>query len=63
MDGFNLIYSDALGTFVDFIDAVVPILQKRSLMQKEYTRGPLRQKFFGGQKLPDRHPAAARRRG
>lgn len=63
VDGFNLIYSVTPGTFVDFIDAVVPILQKRGLMQKEYTPGPLRQKIFGEPKLPTRHPAAGYRRG
>ncbi|HIM36929.1 MAG TPA: LLM class flavin-dependent oxidoreductase [Dehalococcoidia bacterium] len=63
VDGFNLVYSITPGTFVDFIDSVVPILQSRGLMQKEYTPGPLRQKIFGDAKLPTRHPAAAYRRG
>ena len=63
VDGFNLVYSVTPGTFVDFIDGVVPILQNRGLMQREYTPGPLRQKIFGDSKLPERHPAAAYRRG
>ena len=58
VDGFNLIYSVTPGTFVDFIEGVVPILQKRRLMQKEYTPGPLREKIFGDARLPERHPAA-----
>ena len=58
VDGFNLIYSVTPGTFVDFIEAVVPILQKRGLMQKEYAPGPLREKIFGYGRLPARHPAA-----
>ena len=62
LDGFNLVYSVTPGTFVDFIDAVVPILQARGLMQREYAPGPLRQKIFGDPKLPDRHPAAIYRR-
>ena len=62
VDGFNLVYSSTPGTFVDFIDAVVPILQARGLMQREYAPGPLRQKIFGDPKLPDRHPAAIYRR-
>ena len=62
VDGFNLVYSTTPGTFVDFIDAVVPILQARGLMQREYAPGPLRQKIFGDPKLPDRHPAAIYRR-
>ena len=36
VDGFNLVYSVTPGTFVDFIDSVVPILQARGLMQREY---------------------------
>ncbi len=63
VDGFNLIYSVTPGTFVDFIEAVVPILQKRGLMQKEYAPGPLREKMFGYGRLPARHLAAGFRRG
>ena len=63
VDGFNLIYSVTPGTFVDFIEAVVPILQKRGLMQKEYAPGPLREKMFGYGRLPERHLAAGFRRG
>jgi hypothetical protein len=48
---------------VDFIEAVVPILQARGLVQREYAPGPLRQKIFGHPRLPTRHPAAAYRRG
>ncbi|PKB79184.1 MAG: hypothetical protein BZY88_14590, partial [SAR202 cluster bacterium Io17-Chloro-G9] len=62
VDGFNLIYSVTPGTFVDFIDGVVPVLQQRGLMQRGYAPGPLRQKIFGDSKLPDRHPAAIYRR-
>jgi alkanesulfonate monooxygenase SsuD/methylene tetrahydromethanopterin reductase-like flavin-dependent oxidoreductase (luciferase family) len=46
-DGFNLIYTTTPGTFVDFIDGVVPVLQDRGLMQTEYTPGTFRQKLFG----------------
>jgi FMN-dependent oxidoreductase (nitrilotriacetate monooxygenase family) len=63
VDGFNLVYSVTPGSFADFIDAVVPILQARGLVQREYTPGPLRQKIFGTSRLPRRHPAAAYRRG
>ena len=62
VDGFNLVYSVTPGTFVDFIDGVVPILQARGLVQREYTPGPLRQKIFGDPKLPERHVAASYRR-
>jgi FMN-dependent oxidoreductase (nitrilotriacetate monooxygenase family) len=63
VDGFNLVYSVTPGSFADFIDAVVPILQARGMVQREYTPGPLRQKIFGTPRLPSRHPAAAYRRG
>jgi FMN-dependent oxidoreductase (nitrilotriacetate monooxygenase family) len=62
VDGFNLVYSVTPGSFVDFIDAVVPILQARGLVQRDYPPGPLRQKIFGTPRLPRRHPAAAYRR-
>lgn len=57
-DGFNLLYATTPGTFVDFIDGVVPILQRRGLMQTEYAPGPLRQKVFGSPRLPTNHPGA-----
>ncbi len=63
VDGFNLVYTVTPGTFVDFIDGVVPVLQARGLVQREYAPGPLRQKIFGDARLPKRHPAAAYRRG
>ena len=63
VDGFNLVYSVTPGTFVDFIDAVVPILQARGLVQRDYAPGSLRQKVFGQARLSKRHPAAAYRRG
>jgi long-chain alkane monooxygenase len=62
VDGFNFVYSVTPGTFVDFIEAVVPILQARDLVQRAYAPGPLRQKIFGHAKLPKRHPAAVYRR-
>jgi long-chain alkane monooxygenase len=62
VDGFNLVYSVTPGTFVDFIDGVVPVLQQRGLMRREYPPGPLRQRLFGHARLPARHPAGAVRR-
>jgi long-chain alkane monooxygenase len=62
VDGFNLVYTTTPGTFVDFIDAVVPVLQERGLVQTEYAPGPLRQKLFGEPRLPARHPGAGFRR-
>jgi FMN-dependent oxidoreductase (nitrilotriacetate monooxygenase family) len=62
IDGFNLVYSVTPGTFVDFIDGVVPVLQQRGLVQTDYSPGPLRQKLFGAARLPERHPGGALRR-
>jgi FMN-dependent oxidoreductase (nitrilotriacetate monooxygenase family) len=61
VDGFNLTYSVTPGTFADFVDGVVPVLQERGLVQSEYAPGTLREKIFGHARLPDRHPAAASR--
>src|SRR5271163_1293399 len=47
VDGFNLAYMVTPGSFVDFIDGVVPVLQKRGLMQTEYRPGSLRVKLTG----------------
>jgi len=62
VDGFNIVYTTTPGTFVDFIDGVVPELQRRGVMQTEYAPGTLREKLFGHPRLPDNHPAAAFRR-
>lgn len=64
VDGFNLAYAITPGSFVDFIEGVVPVLQKRGLMQKEYQEGTLREKLFGQghARLRDPHPAAQYRK-
>jgi alkanesulfonate monooxygenase SsuD/methylene tetrahydromethanopterin reductase-like flavin-dependent oxidoreductase (luciferase family) len=59
LDGFNLTYTVTPGTFVDFVEGVVPILQERGLIQSEYVAGSLRKKLFGQDRLPSTHPAAA----
>jgi len=62
IDGFNLVYAVTPGSFIDFVEAVVPVLQQRGLVQRGYAPGPLRQKLFGSPRLPGRHPGAAFRR-
>ena len=48
--------------FEEFVDGVVPVLQKRGRMQKEYQEGTLREKLFGkGPNLSKPHPAALHR--
>jgi FMN-dependent oxidoreductase (nitrilotriacetate monooxygenase family) len=62
IDGFNLINAEIPGSYEVFIDEVIPVLQQRGLAQTEYTEGSLRNKLFGrGDRLPERHPAAATR--
>ena len=64
VDGFNLAYAVTPGTFEEFVDGVVPVLQKRGMMQTEYQDGTLREKLYGpGQaRLSPPHPAVQYRR-
>lgn len=58
VDGLNIRYITTPGTFVDFIDHVIPELRRRGLAQHEYRPGTLREKLFGANaELPQRHPA------
>lgn len=64
VDGFNLAYVVMPETFRDFVDLVVPELQKRGRYKREYRPGTLREKLYGQgrARLPDSHPAARYRR-
>jgi FMN-dependent oxidoreductase (nitrilotriacetate monooxygenase family) len=63
IDGFNLAHAITPGSFVDFVDLVVPELQRRGRYKTEYAQGTLRDKLFGqGPRLPERHRAAGHRR-
>ncbi|MCY0386725.1 LLM class flavin-dependent oxidoreductase [Robbsia sp. Bb-Pol-6] len=58
VDGFNVFPVATLGWWDEFVDEVVPVLQRRGLMQTAYTPGTLREKLHGrGAFLPDHHPA------
>ncbi len=60
VDGFNLVHLVTPKDLDDFIEYVVPILQRRGLYKTAYTDGTLREKLFGGgARLPSHHPAAA----
>ncbi|HEV3100051.1 MAG TPA: LLM class flavin-dependent oxidoreductase [Candidatus Udaeobacter sp.] len=62
VDGFNLAYAVTHETFRDFVDLVVPELQRRGVYKKEYRPGTLREKLFGqGARLSEEHPGAAYR--
>ena len=58
IDGFNLTYTVTPGTFIDFVEGVVPILKERGLVQHDYAEGSLRTKLFGDDRLPTTHPVA-----
>lgn len=61
VDGFNIIQADSPGTFRDFVDHVIPVLQKRGRARTEYETNTLREHFFGRgrARLPDNHRARA----
>ncbi|MGV9193650.1 NtaA/DmoA family FMN-dependent monooxygenase [Microbacterium sp. MC2] len=58
VDGLNIINWVLPGSFEEFAEKIVPVLQDRGLAQTAYAPGPLRQKLFGAPLLNDRHPAA-----
>lgn len=60
--GINVINWMLPGSFEDFVDGVVPELQRRGLAQTEYEQGTLRTKLFGHDHLDDGH-AGRRWRG
>jgi long-chain alkane monooxygenase len=64
IDGFNLAYAVTPEGFEDFVDLVVPELQRRGLYKTEYRPGTLREKFHGAghARLAPPHPAARYRR-
>ena len=61
IDGFNLAYAVTPGTVTDFIDYVVPELQRRGRAQTGYGSGTFRQKLLGTPdgKVERSHPAAS----
>ncbi|ORI14789.1 LLM class flavin-dependent oxidoreductase [Rhodococcus sp. 1168] len=59
--GINVMNYTIPGTYTEFIDHVIPVLQDRGLAQREYAEGTIRRKLTGSDLLPDSHPAAAYR--
>jgi FMN-dependent oxidoreductase (nitrilotriacetate monooxygenase family) len=65
INGLNVMYHTTPGSFVDFVDGVVPELQRRGLVQTEYREGTLREKYSDGAKGPllhSTHPGSRIRR-
>ncbi|MBY0295721.1 MAG: LLM class flavin-dependent oxidoreductase [Methylobacterium sp.] len=64
IDGFNLSFAVTPEGYGEFIDLVVPELQRRGRYKTAYAPGSLRQKVFGEARrlLPPSHPAARFRR-
>ena len=60
LDGINLAYHVSPGSFEDFVEQVVPELQKRGRYRTDYDGPTLRENVYGaGQtKVLDTHPAA-----
>ncbi len=57
VDGFNIAYAISPGTFKDFAEYVVPVLQERGRIPKEYEGTTLRDNLFAkGDQLPAHHP-------
>jgi alkanesulfonate monooxygenase SsuD/methylene tetrahydromethanopterin reductase-like flavin-dependent oxidoreductase (luciferase family) len=64
IDGFNLTRQVMPETFVDFVELVVPELQRRGVYKHDYVPGTLREKLFGeGPRLQAPHPGARFRWG
>src|SRR5436305_48614 len=64
VDGFNLAYAVTPESFEDFVELVVPELQRRGVYKRDYRPGTLREKLFaaGRARLMPPHPAARFRR-
>jgi alkanesulfonate monooxygenase len=64
IDGFNLAYAVMPETYADFVDLVVPELQRRGIYKTQYEPGTLREKIYGrGSYLPASHPGSQYRHG
>ncbi|MEH7386877.1 LLM class flavin-dependent oxidoreductase [Bacillus sp. JJ1521] len=64
VDGFNLAHLVTPESLKDFVDLVIPELQKRGIYKTEYEQGSLREKLFdhGSSLLPNDHPGSQYRK-
>ncbi len=60
LDGFNIVYAVSPGDLEDFVDLVVPELQRRGVYRTTYPPGVFREKLYGPghRRLADDHPGA-----
>ncbi|OZC55524.1 LLM class flavin-dependent oxidoreductase [Rhodococcus sp. 06-621-2] len=56
--GINVQHATIPGSYDEFIDHVIPVLQQRGLARRSYSEGSVRRKLTGSDRLPDSHPAA-----
>lgn len=65
IDGINLFHAVSPETYEQFVELVVPELQKRGRVWNDYEGSTLREYYSreGQQRVADHHPAAAYRRG
>jgi alkanesulfonate monooxygenase SsuD/methylene tetrahydromethanopterin reductase-like flavin-dependent oxidoreductase (luciferase family) len=61
VDGFLLSQMISPGSVEDFVDLVVPELQRRGRYRVEYAESTLRERFAGQARLLESHPGAAHR--
>lgn len=64
VDGFNLAHLVTPESLEEFIDLVIPELQKRGIYKTEYEQGSFREKLFnhGSSLLPSDHPGSQYRK-
>ena len=63
LDGFNLTRIVTPESYVDFIELVIPELQRRGSYKTAYDNGSFREKLFHeGAHLPEQHTGSAFRR-
>ena len=59
IDGFNLGYTVMPECMTDFVNLVMPEMQRRGIYKTSYARDTMREKLFGkGARLSAPHPAA-----
>ncbi|MCU1483059.1 MAG: oxidoreductase [Subtercola sp.] len=63
LTAINVLIPTRNSSLVDFVDFVIPELQRRGISQREYTPGTLRRKLHGsGDRLPSNHIGASYRK-